>query len=96
MGLWYCRREDVVARQIAGDWLLVPIRSDLAGMQCLFVLDSPVAEHIWRALEGATSSEALCEGVVASFDVSPEQAERDVGEFLSELLAAGLIAEGGQ
>lgn len=92
MNTSFRQNEDVIARQIAGETLLVPIRGDLAGMQRLFALDK-VGEHIWQLLEAPTASEALVESVLAHFEVGQEQAQADVHEFLAELLGAGLIVE---
>jgi hypothetical protein len=89
----YRKSEDVIARQIAGETLLVPIRGDLAGMQRIFALDK-VAEYIWQQLDAETTLEAIRDGVLANFDVSMEQAEADIGGFIAELLEAGLIVEG--
>jgi hypothetical protein len=89
----YRKSEDVIARQIAGETLLVPIRGDLAGMQRIFALGK-VAEYIWQQLDAETTLEAIRDGVLANFDVGMEQAEADIGGFIAELLEAGLIVEG--
>lgn len=89
----YRKSEDVIARQIAGETLLVPIRGDLAGMQRIFALDT-VAEYIWQQLDTETSLQTIRDAVLANFEVSGEQAEVDIQEFIAELLEAGLIEEG--
>jgi hypothetical protein len=89
----YRKNEDVIARQIAGETLLVPIRGDLAGIQRIFALDK-VAEYIWQQLDAETTLEAIRDGVLANFDVGMEQAEADIERFIAELLEAGLIVEG--
>lgn len=83
----------MIARQIAGEMLLVPIRGDLAGMQRIFALDE-VGECIWQQLDAETTLEAIRDAVLANFDVREEQAEADIQEFIAELLEAGLIVEG--
>jgi hypothetical protein len=89
----YRKSEDVIARQIAGETLLVPIRGDLAGMQRIFALDK-VGEYIWQQLDTETSLQTIRDAVLANFEVSGEQAEVDIQEFIAELLEAGLIEEG--
>ena len=88
----YRRNEEVVARHIAGETLLVPIRGDLAGMQRIFALDR-VAEYIWQQLDGEMSLEAIRDQVLANYDVGEEEAETDIQQFIAELLEAGLIVE---
>jgi hypothetical protein len=84
--------DDVIARQIAGETLLVPIRGELADMQKIFALN-PVAEYIWQQLDGRQSLAQISQGLLARFEVAEEQAEADLAEFIAELLAAGLIVE---
>jgi hypothetical protein len=86
------KNKDVIARQIAGETLLVPIRGDLAGMQRLFALDK-VGEYVWQLLDNPTDGETMVDSVVANFGVDREQAQADIQEFVAELLAAGLIVE---
>ena len=84
------RRDDIVARHVAGEQLLIPVRGRLADMQRIFALD-PVAEHIWSRLDGATPLAAILGSVVDTFEVDEAQARRDVLEFVTELEAAGLV-----
>ena len=88
----YERREPIVSRKIFDEMLLVPVRGQLADMERIFSLD-PVAEHIWERLDGRRKMMEIRDSVLATFDVAGNQAERDIVEFIEELLAAGLIAE---
>jgi hypothetical protein len=88
----YCKNDSTIARQIAGETILVPIRGDLAGLQRLFAVDA-VGEHIWQQLDAEQTVEQLCESVQAHFDVGPDQAQVDVKEFVAELVQAGLVEE---
>lgn len=83
---------DVVGRHIAGEELLIPIRGKLADMQRIFALD-PVAAHIWKKLDGSSDLEAILQSVLATFDVSEEQARKDVQSFVRQLEAEGLVAD---
>ncbi len=88
----YRKNDDVVARQIAGETLLVPIRGELVGFQCVFALDG-VGEYVWQQLDAGVSLETLVSRVVAQFDVGPEEAEVDIRDFVRELVAADLVVE---
>ena len=68
----------------------MPIHGDMVDMQKIFALDS-VAQFIWDQLDGKTQMKDICHGILASFDVDRNQAERDLKEFISELLDARLI-----
>jgi hypothetical protein len=86
----FIKAEEIVARKIAGETLLVPIRGELANMQRIFSLD-PVAEYVWEQLDGERPVERICEAVLEAFDVTRRQVEVDIPEFIEELLEAGLV-----
>lgn len=86
---------EIVTRTIAGEVFLVPIRGQLADMRCLFSLN-PVAEYIWKRLDGRNSLEDIRGHVASAFEVGHQEAAADIGEFVEELLAAGLVKEGGR
>lgn len=87
----YLRREDVLARRIAGETVLVPISGELAKLRCIFSL-SPVAEYIWERLDGQHTLAEILEEVLAQFEVDAAQAERDLRELLAELQSEDLVA----
>ena len=89
----YRKKEDIVTRSIAGETLLVPIRSNLADMQRIYGLN-PAAENIWQQLDGKRNLTEIHNGLMANFDVEKEQAETDIREFISQLIEAGIIEEG--
>ena len=88
------RRDEVVARQVAGETLLIPVKGKLADMQRVFALD-PVAEQIWNALDGGATLEDVLRRVIAVFDVEEPVARRDVLAFVTSLEAAGLVEAAG-
>jgi hypothetical protein len=92
-GYWekiYKRDETVVTRDIVGDTILVPIRGKLADMQRIFALNE-VGAYIWSKLDGESSLGKICDDLQLDFDVQREQAERDMSEFISEMVEADLI-----
>lgn len=86
------KNEDIVSRKIAGELFLVPVKGKLADMQQLYTLN-PVAEHIWQDLGTQKSLKYIRDGIVEEFNVTKEEADSDLQEFISELLEAGLIKE---
>ena len=80
---------DVVARDIAGEHLLVPVRSGIAGIDCLFTADE-VGSFLYTRLDGRRDAAALAALVAEEFDVAEERALSDVLEFLEALCDAGL------
>ena len=90
----YYKSQEVVARQIAGETLLVPVRGDLAGLQRIFALDK-VAQFIWERLDGQSDLDDICSAIVAEFDVGAGRVRADARRFIAELLEARLIRERG-
>lgn len=85
------KNDAVVSRKIADELFLVPVKGSLADMQRIFTLN-PVAEYIWQELDKKDLNE-ICNGIVSRFEVGREQAERDIREFITELIEADLIRE---
>jgi hypothetical protein len=89
----YRKKEDMVTRRIAGETLLVPIRSQVADMQNIFALTHSSAEYIWQQLDGKQNLEQIHHGILDNFQVENRQALSDLLEFISQLLGAGIIEE---
>jgi len=84
--------KSVVSRSIGGELFLVPVKGRIADMQNIFTL-TPVAEFIWERLDGRKGAGEIRDDVLGRFDVTREEAESDISEFLGELLEARLIHE---
>lgn len=84
------KREEIVSRLIAGETILVPIRGRLADMQNIFSLN-PVAEFIWRQLNGVKSIEEIGREILENYDMGKEEVDRDLQEFINDLLKEDLI-----
>lgn len=89
----YRKKDNMVTRQIAGETLLVPIRSQVADMQNIFALTHSTAEYIWQQLDGKQNLEQIHQGIMDNFQVENQQALSDLQEFISQLLEAGIIEE---
>jgi len=83
------RRGEFVTRSIAGEMILVPIRTQVVDLDSIYNLNA-VGMLIWSLLDGRTSVEQIAHAVCAEFNVTEEQAERDTVEFLAALQAAGV------
>lgn len=89
----YRKKENIVTRRIAGETLLVPIRSQVADMQRIFALNQATADYIWRQLDGKQNLQQIHQGIMDNFQVENQQALSDLGDFISRLLEAGIIEE---
>lgn len=55
-----------------------------------YALDD-IGSMVWERLEETTTAAALCDDMVARFDVSRAQCEEDVLAFLQELANEGMV-----
>jgi hypothetical protein len=76
------RGDRFVYRHIAGEHLLVALHHDRVAPLFTF---SPTAASLWHELADWSSAERLTEHLVDQYDVSREDALRDVMSFLEQL-----------
>ena len=86
----YERNPDYIFRRIVDELVLVPIRQDVADMDCIYTMN-PVGALIWERLEGGATLAALQAAVVDQFAADPQVVAEDLLEFLAELEAAGAV-----
>jgi len=80
---------DVVSRRVAGEYLLVPVRSGAAQIDYLFTANETGSE-IFRLLDGTRDGRAIARQLSHDFGVDEERAQSDVAEFLRSLCESGL------
>ncbi len=51
---------------------------------------------IWRLMDGQTSISQIIEAVGREYEVTPDEARKDISAFLTDLKAAGLIQPFGE
>ena len=85
----------VVARQIADQWLLIPLHATGADLQKVYLLNDTSAA-IWRLLEQPLSFEQLVTALQGEYAAPEEVIQADTGELLRDLLQRGFVtAEAG-
>lgn len=83
-------KKELVKREIAGDTILVPVGKTVLDSNGLFVLNE-LGAFIWERLPQAASAEEIVERILNEYDVSEEEAARDVAEFLEKLQEMDII-----
>jgi hypothetical protein len=86
------RAPGVVARAIAGETILVPVRRRAQEMG-LFTLND-VGTYVWQRLDGTASLRAIAGSLHDAYEVDAAQAESDVASFAAELERAGCATIG--
>ena len=86
----FAKDSSIVSRKIADEVILVPVRHNVADLESIFTLNE-VAAHIWDLLDGKTSLAEIRDSLVEEFEVTSEQAEADLLEFVQLLEKAGAV-----
>ena len=89
-GAVYRRNENLVARKVGDDVVVVPIRHNVGDLDSVYTFNE-VAARIWSLLDGERTASAVVDAVCSDFEVSRDVAERDVEELFAELEEASLI-----
>ena len=86
----YRRNEEFISRQIADEFLLVPISNQISGDSWLFVLNE-VGARIWDLVDRGRSVQQIEKLLLEEFDTSQEQLEKDLLRLLDQLQEIGAI-----
>ncbi|HEY4977524.1 MAG TPA: PqqD family protein [Candidatus Acidoferrum sp.] len=86
----FIRNREVVSRQIEGELVIVPVRRGVGDLNSLYTLNS-VGSILWDFMtEGHTLPE-MVNRVCGEFEVTVNQAQTDIEEFLGSMLEEKLI-----
>ena len=86
----FTRSRSVVARVVAGETLIVPIRGKVGDLASIYSFNG-TGTLVWKMLESPRTVEQLAVCVAQEYDVDPAQAEQDVASFVAEMKAVGLV-----
>lgn len=89
------KNKDVVRRVVAGEVILVPIRTRVADMTAIYALDE-VADFIWNELDTGRTAEEIAARVQNEFDTEGHDVLADVTALLADLESAGLVECAGE
>ena len=80
----YQKNPDLVFRKIADEVILVPIRQNVGDLESIYTLNK-VAARIWELIDGKMKVKDIKSKIVDEFEISYEEAEKDLIEFLQKL-----------
>jgi len=86
----FIRSQSVVARVVAGEMLVVPVRARVGDLASIYSFNG-VGTLIWKLLESPRTVPELVEAVIGEYQVEPAQAEHDVTNFVAEMQSVGLV-----
>jgi hypothetical protein len=86
----FIRNREVVTRQIAGELIIVPIRHGVGDLNSLYTLNQ-VGTVLWDFMRDEHTVSEMLHRVCEEFEVTAEQAQNDIREFLGLLLEEKLV-----
>jgi hypothetical protein len=90
----YIPSPDVVAREIEGELIIVPLTAGIGDLEDELYTVSETGKAIWDLLDGRRSVREIAADLATSFEGSASEIEQDVMGFLGELLRRRMLAEG--
>ena len=81
----YKKDSNIVYRRIANEYILVPIKQQVADLNCIYILNE-IGALIWELIDGKSNIEKILKGVTAVYDVDEGKAKDDIIFFINQLL----------
>ncbi len=88
----YARNEDFVQREVAGEFLLIPLHRQLTDANSLYVLNETAAA-LWRSFDGRRTLREIMDEFSRAYDVSRDQLEKDAAVMVDDLLSIHALIE---
>ena len=85
----YTVKQGYVAREIAGEFIAVPVDNSVGSN--IIVLNE-VSKFLWDELKTEKTFDELLNAMLGNYDVSKEEAESDLKDFLMQLVENGLLS----
>ena len=86
----FIKEGDFVTRCMAGETIIVPMKAHVADLDSIYILNE-VSTLIWNLIDGGTHLSQITEAISEEYEVTPEEAAKDIADFLNSLQATGLI-----
>jgi hypothetical protein len=87
----YIASEDVVAREIEGEFILVPLASGIGDMEDEIYTLNETGRAIWERLDGKRSLREVAEALKAEFEAQPGEIEEDIAGLVNVLFERKMV-----
>jgi Coenzyme PQQ synthesis protein D (PqqD) len=86
----FTRAQSVVSRVAGGETLVVPVRGKGGSLGSIYSFKG-TGSFIWQMLDVPRALPELIDAMEREFGAGQEQAQRDVTQFLADMLSVGLV-----
>jgi len=88
----YRRNPDIVYREIAGEFILVPIHHKAGEADSIYVLNE-TGTRIWELADGKRTLADIIRMITEEFDVDDKTIADDLVEYVGEMVTSGTLQE---
>jgi len=89
----YMPSEDIVAREIEGELIIVPLVAGIGDLEDELFTLSETGKAIWDQLDGKTSLSKVIAALGQEFEAPPNEIESDVLGLVQELVRRRMLVE---
>jgi len=83
-------KDGYLLREVAGSWVVVSLGDETINFNGMMTLNTS-GRMLWQSLERGCTREELSKVLTERYEVSPEDALKDVDEFVEKLQKYGCI-----
>ena len=87
----YVPSEDIVAREIEGELVIVPLVAGIGDMEDELFSLNDTGKDIWRKLDGKATLAEVANALAAAYSAQPHEVERDVVGLVGELVRRKML-----
>jgi hypothetical protein len=91
----YAPTDDVVARWIEGELVIVPLTAKTVSMDNALYTLNETGQEIWKRLDGQASLRAIARLLAEEFQAQPGEIQADIIGLVEELRKRGIVAHVG-
>lgn len=89
----YAPSDDVVAREIEGELIIVPLVAGIGDMEDELYTVNETGRAIWDHLDGRTPLRGVIEALAEAYEAQPGEIEGDVRGLVEELVRRRMLVE---
>ena len=86
----YTKDPNIVFRKVVDECILVPVKQKADELDSIFTLNT-VGSRIWELIDGEKSITDIKEILINEYEVTNEEAEADLKEFIEKLEQIGAV-----
>ncbi|MDD4899580.1 MAG: PqqD family protein [Candidatus Omnitrophica bacterium] len=92
----YKPSEDVVARQVQGEFIIIPITSGIGDLEDEIFTLNETGRAIWDRMDGKKTLKVIAKDLSSDFESGTSDIEQDILGFTQELMKRNMLVEIGK